>query len=277
MVSTLTSNAALPILSRNVISSIMIDIASVTLAIRDLDRVASFYRNAIGLTPISADATSVWLGVDGRKLLHLLHRQEFRPVDPAAAGLFHTAFLLPTRADLGRWLTHATTSGITLQGAADHLVSEAVYLADPEGNGIEIYADRPRTAWRWEGTQIAMVNARLDLPALMALDPTPWTGAPSGTTIGHVHLQVGDIAAAEPFYVAGLGLDITRRMPQALFISADGYHHHLALNTWNSQGAGPRDPTRAGLATVTLRNETPQPSMTDPWGTTIAFTTGDHP
>lgn len=255
----------------------MLDIASVTLTVRDLDRVARFYQDVIGLTPIATDATSVWLGVDGRQLLRLLHRPDLRPVDPAAAGLFHTAFLLPTRADLGRWLTHAAANGIKLQGAADHLVSEAVYLADPEGNGIEIYADRPRTAWRWEGTQIAMVNARLDLPALMALDAAPWTGAPSGTTIGHVHLQVGDIAAAEPFYVAGLGLDITRRMPQALFISAHGYHHHLALNTWNSQGAGPRDPTRAGLATVTLRTGAPRPSVTDPWGTAITFTTGDLP
>lgn len=254
----------------------MLDIASITLTVRDLDRVTRFYQDVIGLTPIATDASSVWLGVDGRKLLLLLHRPDLRPVDHANAGLFHTAFLLPTRADLGRWLTHAAASDITVQGAADHLVSEAVYLADPEGNGIEIYADRPRTAWRWEGTQIVMANARLDLRALMALDPTPWSGAPSGTTIGHVHLQVGDIATAEPLYVAGLGLDITRRMPQALFISADGYHHHLALNTWNSQGAGPRDPTRAGLATVTLRTDAPRPSATDPWGTVMAFTTGDH-
>lgn len=255
----------------------MLDIASVTLAVRDLDRVARFYQDAIGLTPITSDASAVWLGVDGRKLLHLLHRPDFRPTDPQAAGLYHTAFLLPTRADLGRWLRHAAALGLKIAGAADHLVSEAVYLADPEGNGIEIYADRPRSTWHWEGIQVAMANARLDLAALMALDPAPWTGAPAGTTIGHVHLQVGDLLAAEPLYVAGLGLDITRRMPQALFISADGYHHHLALNTWNSQGAGPRDPARAGLATVTLRTDAARPSVTDPWGTTIAFTTGDHP
>lgn len=255
----------------------MFDIDSVTLDVRDLDRVARFYQDVIGLGPIASDTSSVWLGVGGRKLLRLQHRPDLRPIDPASAGLFHTAFLLPTRADLGRWLTHAAASGITLQGAADHLVSEAVYLADPEGNGIEIYADRPRAAWRWEGTEVVMANARLDLRALMALDPAPWRGAPAGTVIGHVHLQVGDLVAAEPFYVAGLGLDITRRMPQALFLSADGYHHHLALNTWNSGGAGPRDPTRAGLAAVSLRAPSSQPPMIDPWGTTIAFTTGDHP
>ena len=255
----------------------MLDIASVTLAVRDLDRVARFYQDAIGLTAITTDASSVWLGVEGRKLLQLLDRPDFRPADPKAAGLYHTAFLLPTRADLGRWLRHAAALGLKIAGAADHLVSEAVYLADPEGNGIEIYADRPRTTWRWDGRQIAMANARLDLPALMALDPAAWTGAPTGTTIGHVHLQVGDIATAEPLYVTGLALDITRRMPQALFISAGGYHHHLALNTWNSQGAGLRDPNRAGLAAVTLRTDAPRPSVTDPWGTTLAFTTGDHP
>lgn len=255
----------------------MRDIASVTLTVRNLDRVARFYQDIIGLTPIASTDVSVWLGIDGRKLLLLQHRPDLRPVDPADAGLFHTAFLLPTRADLGRWLTHAAASGVTIQGAADHLVSEAVYLADPEGNGIEIYADRPRDAWRWEGPLIVMANARLDLGALMALDSAPWTGAPSGTAIGHVHLQVGDLAVAEPFYVAGLGLDIMARLPQALFVAADGYHHHLALNTWNSQGAGPRDPGRAGLATVTLRTPSPQPPMIDPWGTTIAFTTGDHP
>ena len=255
--------------------STTIDIGSVTLAVRDLDRVARFYRDAIGLAVIETAPDSVWLGAGGRKLLHLLHRPDFLPVDPQAAGLFHTAFLLPTRADLGRWLRHATQHHVQIDGAADHLVSEAIYLADPEGNGIEIYADRPRTAWKWDGSQVLMANDRLDFTALMALDNQPWTGAPSGTTIGHVHLQVGAIDTAEPFYTGSLGLDVTRRWPQALFMSTGGYHHHLAVNTWRSQGAGPRDPARAGLAAVTLRTTTPMPSRTDPWGTAIHFTAGD--
>ena len=253
----------------------MLDIASVTLAVRDLDHVARFYREAIGLVPQASSPDSLWLGVAGRKLLQLVDRPHLRPRDPASAGLFHTAFLLPTRADLGRWLIHAAGLGLTLAGAADHLVSEAVYLADPEGNGIEIYADRPRSAWRWEGTEIAMVNDRLDLPALMALDMTPWTGAPPGTTIGHVHLQVGDLATAAPFYTTTLGFSVTKRLPQALFLSTAGYHHHLAVNTWHSAGAGPRDTGRAGLAGVTLRTDGPPSApVTDPWGTQFSFSTG---
>ena len=254
-----------------------IDISSVTLAVRDLDLVARFYQDAIGLAAIETGRDSVWLGAADRKLLHLLHRPGLLPVDSHAAGLFHTAFLLPTRADLGCWLRHATQCGLRIDGAADHLVSEAVYLADPEGNGIEVYADRPRGAWRWEDGAVVMANNRLDFAALMAIDDRPWTGAPPGTTIGHVHLQVGAVAAAEPFYAAGLGLAVTRRLPQALFLSTGGYHHHIALNTWRSEGAGSRDPRRAGLAAVTLRTPQPLPSRTDPWGTTIQFINGDTP
>ena len=255
----------------------LLDISAVTLAARDLDRVADFYRTAIGLETIETAPGSVWLGAGGRKLLHLLHRPHFQPIDPREAGLFHTAFLLPTRADLGRWLRHATRLRLQIDGAADHLVSEAVYLADPEGNGIEIYVDRSRTAWRWEDGQVKMANDRLDLAGLMALDDQPWRGAPAGTTIGHVHLQVGDIETARPFYVDTLGLAVTRHWPQALFLSTGGYHHHVALNTWRSEGAGPRDPIRAGLAAVTLHTPQAMPSRTDPWGTIFHFTDGVTP
>lgn len=249
-----------------------IDVSSVTLTVRDLDRVARFYQDAIGLAAIETGPESVWLGAGARKLLHLQQRAGLLPVDPRSAGLFHTAFLLPTRADLGRWLRHARQHDLPIEGAADHLVSEAIYLADPEGNGIEVYADRPRSTWNWDNGQVAMANDRLDFAALMALDDEPWTGAPLATTIGHVHLQVGAIKAAEPFYAAGLGLAVTRRWPQALFLSTGAYHHHIALNTWRSGGAGPRDPARAGLAAVTLRTPSPMPSRTDPWGTAIHFT-----
>lgn len=255
-----------------------IEISSVTLDVRDLDRVAHFYQDALGLDVIETGPHSVWLGVGGRKLLLLQHRTGLLPVDQRSAGLFHIAFLLPTRVDLGRWLRHATQHHLSIDGAADHLVSEAVYLADPEGNGIEIYTDRPRAAWKWEAGQVVMANDRLDFAALMALDDQPSNGArytaPPGTTIGHVHLQVGAIEAAEPFYTGEIGLAVTRRWPQALFMSTGGYHHQIALNTWRSQGAGPRDPARAGLAAVTLRADQPKPSLTDPWGTAIHFTDG---
>jgi catechol 2,3-dioxygenase len=169
-------------------------------------------------------------------------------------------------------------------------VSEAVYLHDPEGNGIEIYADRPRSAWRWEqtpdGPRVLMANDRLDMIGLRALATSPWTGAPPGTTIGHVHLQVGDAAEAERFYAGVVGFEVTRQSPQAVFLSSGGYHHHLAANTWESLGAGPRDPRQAGLAWLQLKTQRPvvetiarrtgaadltRDGLRDKWGTQILF------
>lgn len=252
-------------------------ISAVSLAVRDLDRVARFYQDAIGLAVVDASPDRVRLGVDGQPFLSLLSRPSLRPVDRTAAGLFHTAFLLPHRADLGRWVRHAAATGVALTGAADHLVSEAVYLSDPEGNGIEMYADRPRDAWPWEGDQIVMANDRLDTAALRSLDPAPWTGAPAGTRLGHVHLQVGDTARAQPFYTDGLGLRVTRQWPGVLFLAAGDYHHHLAVNSWNSRGAGPRDPGCAGLAAVTLQTSRDPVILTDPWGTEFHLSPNGDP
>ena len=174
-----------------------------------------------------------------------------------------------------------------MEGAADHLVSEAVYLNDPEGNGIEIYADRPATSWRWTGPadarQVEMANAKLDIPGLIADAVTPWNGAPDGTCIGHVHLRVGEVNQAVGFYVGTLGLAVTRSWPQAAFMSTGGYHHHIAANTWHSAGTGQRDPAQAGLAWVTMQAATPAIAaaiarrggtgdLSDPWGTRIKIT-----
>ena len=229
-----------------------LEVAAVALAVRNLETVLAFYQETIGLALIERGSDHARLGAGGVGFLELLHRPDAKPVDPAAAGLFHTAFLLPSRADLGRWLRHAAEMGVPLDGAADHLVSEAIYLHDPEGNGIEIYADRPRAEWRWQGDQVVMANDRLDMIGLRALAAERWTGAPAGARIGHVHLQVGDTAEAERFYVGQLGLAPTRRWPKAVFMSTGGYHHHLAANSWQSAGAGKRDPDRAGLHAVTL-------------------------
>ena len=250
-------------------------VAGVALAVRDLDRVAQFYRDMVGLELIAQTTGSATLGAHGVAFLELFHRPERLPRDPAAAGLYHVAFLLPARADLGRWLRHAAEQGVRLDGAADHLVSEAVYLHDPEGNGVEIYADRPRAEWQWENGQVAMTNDRLDMIGLRGLAVDRWQGAPAGTRIGHVHLQVGDIATAERFYVGRLGLDVTRSWPQALFMSTGGYHHHIAVNTWQSAGAGVRDPARAGIDAVVLasagRPEPERNPLCDPWGTIFRF------
>ena len=244
-------------------------VSHVTLAVRDLPTVAVFYRDVIGFAVLSQDEHRVALGCGGHMLLTLVAEPGGARDDPASAGLFHIAFLFPGRVDLGRWLRHATAIGLTLDGAADHLVSEAVYLHDPEGNGIELTADRPRSAWRWSEGQVAMANARLDLTGLMSIDDSPWTGAPPGTVIGHVHLRVGEMATAADFFAGTLGMTLTRGLPQAAFMSSGGYHHHLAGNVWQSAGAGRRDPAVAGLREVALHASDSRAAgvFEDPWGT----------
>ena len=260
----------------------------VRLIVRDLDRVAQFYREALGLTPILATADRALLGTGETALVELITRPGAARRDPREAGLFHTAFLLPSRADLGRWLTHAADTGLRLQGASDHLVSEAVYLADPEGNGIEIYADRVPAGWTDAAGAIRMDTLPLDIDGVIgAAQRTSWTGFPKGGRVGHVHLQVGDLAAARGFYADTLGLDIAASMPSALFFGVGGYHHQLAGNVWNSRGAGARPADAAGLDAVELTvadapmlnaiaaraGATPDAdgtlTLTDPWGTTL--------
>jgi catechol 2,3-dioxygenase len=237
-------------------------ISSVALAVRDLERVAAFYRDVIGLQVLARTGDAVSLGAGGAAFLDLVRRPDALPDDPAGAGLYHTAFLLPSRADLGRWLAHFGELRLPLDGAADHSVSEAVYISDPEGNGVEVYADRPRAAWHWtdgpEGRRVEMVNRPLDAAGLLReAGGARWAGAPDGTRIGHVHLRVGDLAAAEDFYHGTIGLDPTRRRNGASFLSSGHYHHHLGMNVWQSAGAGRRDEAATGLAWFSLDVETP--------------------
>ncbi|TVR10278.1 MAG: VOC family protein [Salinarimonadaceae bacterium] len=228
-------------------------IGRVTLKARDLAAVSRFYREVIGLAPISEAAGSVTLGAGGKPLLEILGDPSLTLADRREAGLFHTAFLLPNRADLGRWLSFAGASGLRLQGASDHAVSEAVYLADPEGNGIEIYADRPPSRWPMCDGHIEMVSERLDIDDLIAAGAGGiWSGMPDGGIVGHVHLQVGDTALAERHYGDLFGLDVTCRYPGASFFGSGGYHHQLAGNVWNSRGAGERPDGRTGLASFEI-------------------------
>lgn len=227
----------------------------VTLVARDLDRLERFYREVIGLAQISRDVDTVRLGVGNRVLLVLRHDPAARPWRPQEAGLFHTAFLLPSRGDLGAWLLHAEKLCVPLSGAADHLVSEAVYLADPEDNGIEIYVDRPSFTWpRTEDGSVVMRNERLDRPGLLRA-AVPWTGMPEGGCVGHVHLQVGALETTERFYAGLLGFDVMCRYPGAVFLGAGGYHHQLAGNVWNSRGASMRPEGTTGLKEIVLRAE----------------------
>lgn len=264
----------------------------VALKVRDLGRVVDFYASVIGLSVITRSNTDALLGAGDTPLVSLIADRALAPNDGASAGLFHTAFLLPSRADLARWLVHAEDHSVRLDGAADHKVSEAVYLSDPEGNGIEVYADRSPAVWRGTDGVIAMVSDPLDLEALAGIAGAPWNGFPDKGFIGHVHLRVGDANAAEGFYADVLGLDVTARRTGAAFYGAGGYHHQLAANHWRSQGAGQRDDGTAGLesvdllvdaadlprvrdaarnAGIALRSSDGRTTLEDPWGTQIGL------
>jgi catechol 2,3-dioxygenase len=265
-------------------------IGAVSLRVHDLAGLTAFYRDGIGLGVIEQGAGFAALGVDGTVLVRLEQGAAQRT---SPAGLFHLAILLPSRGDLADWLAHAAATRIPLEGASDHLVSEALYLSDPEGNGIEIYRDRPRADWPRRNGAIKMATDRFDLNALVAeARPGAYTGMPSGTRMGHIHLCVGDTAEAEQFYVGVLGFDLMVRYPGASFLASGGYHHHIAGNVWNSRGAAPRQPREAGLDSFELvaRDaadfdamrqrllaaggvETPLgPSIADPWGNRLVLT-----
>src|SRR5262245_19811893 len=224
-------------------------IGAVGLKARDLPRLTDFYVNAIGLQVLEADSRTARLGAGGVPLLILEAAPGAAPDDPRTAGLYHTAFLQPTRAGLGRWLVHAARNRVALTGASDHLVSEAIYLDDPEGNGIEVYRDRLPQEWRWNGDRIQMATERLDLDNLAAeAANTAYQGAPAGLRVGHIHLRVGDLARTQGFYCDIVGLDPPSGRHGALFMSSGRYHHHVGSNIWHSAGAGLRDDERAGLS-----------------------------
>ncbi|CCM74837.1 VOC family protein [Rhizobium mesoamericanum] len=226
------------------------------LVVTDLPLVSSFYQSMLGLGVIEKSASGEVLGVDGTPLLSLTTGKHVRVAPRDAAGLFHTAFLMPSRTELARWLRHAAHNNVVLDGASDHLVSEAIYLSDPEGNGIEIYADRPHEQWKFhQDGQVEMATLRLDLQSLynsVAPDDA-WAGMADGTAIGHIHLQVGNIPEADAFYRDVLGLKLMAQRPGASFFATGGYHHHVAANIWNSRGAGTRADGMTGLSDYTLR------------------------
>ena len=226
-------------------------IGSIGLVARDLERLTNFYRDLLGLTVLERTGRLSRLGVGDTTLIEIEHRPNAKPDDPAQAGLYHTAFLMPTRQDHARWITHIAKARVPISGASDHGVSEAFYLDDPEGNGIEVYNDRPRERWNWENGLVTMQTKQLDIEAILReIDPASasYPAAPEGLRIGHVHLRVGSVERAEEFYRGALGLDLTRRRGGATFMSSGGYHHHVGANVWHSDGAGQRDDDRAGLA-----------------------------
>jgi catechol 2,3-dioxygenase len=233
-------------------------IGMVTIRVRKLDAMADYYRDVLGLAVMERSNTGATLGAGGVKLLVLAARPGAANEARTAAGLYHTAFLMPTRKDLARWLVNAAIHRVPLSGFADHLVSESVYLDDPEGNGIEVYADRDPSLWKWSDGSVAMATDQLDIDNLVSLTNTKvsdYAHAPDGLRIGHMHLRVGDLAKAEGFYRGTLGFDPTRARNGAAFLSSGGYHHHLGLNVWQSAGAGRRDDAATGLAWFSLEVE----------------------
>ncbi len=222
----------------------------VRLVVSDLDLVSRYYQTVIGLSVLESARNEQVLGAGGRPLLTLTQEPNAVRAPRSAAGLFHTAFLVPDREALARWASHAVDLNVRLEGASDHLVSEALYLTDPEGNGIEIYRDRQPEEWTFlQDGSVEMATARLDLRELLAAAPDEsWAGMEDGTVIGHIHLQVGDVTQAESFYQDVLGLKVMARYPGASFLATGGYHHHVAANVWNSRGALPRIEGMTGLA-----------------------------
>ena len=226
-------------------------LGAVRLQVSDLERSLAFYQETLGLRVRRRDGAAAVLAAhaDDATLVELHERPGARPAPHRGRlGLYHFAILLPDRPALGRFVGHLGEIGARA-GAGDHLVSEAFYLQDPDNLGIEVYADRPRSAWQRVGRELMMATDPVDVEGLVAAaGEMPWTGMPAGTAIGHVHLHVGDLAAGAAFFHEALGLDRTVwHYPGALFLGAGGYHHHLGTNTWAGPGARPPAPDDARL------------------------------
>lgn len=277
---------------------------AVSLRVGDLEAMSAYYERAFAFTPIEertrASEVHRVLGRGSTPMLRLIHTPDLPAVDPRQPGLYHTAFLFDDEAGLAATVSRAAREPRTrFAGAADHLVSEAFYFTDPEGNGVELYRDRPRDQWTYRNGQVEMGVIALDPRAYLREHLTEEAMAAAPRTagrVGHVHLQVGDIATARAFYVDALGFAPTLSgYPGALFASAGGYHHHVAMNVWHSAGAGPRAaslglgdvaiavPTRADLDALTARlrgrgiaftDDGRSVRTTDPWGTQVTVTTG---
>jgi catechol 2,3-dioxygenase len=272
----------------------------VRLQVADLARSVAYYQHVLGLALLNATASRATLAGhgDSTPLIELNELPGAAAAPPLGRlGLYHFALLLPSRAALAHFVRHLSSIGARA-AMSDHLVSEAVYLTDPDGLGIEVYADRPRASWRMDGPALAMDTIPLDLADLLRTAPAqPWTGMPAGTRIGHVHLHVGDLAGSASFYHEGLGLDrIVLQFPGALFMSAGGYHHHLGTNTWAARapraGTGearllewtlhvPSDTIAAAAASIEAAggavewdDDRRTFAAADPWGTRVRIVYG---
>lgn len=224
------------------------------LRVSDAGRALDFYVNKVGLLLRARSDAFALLGTAAEELLRLEFAPGIEPRDGRETGLYHVAFLLPDRPSLGAAIARLAANNVKL-GAADHLVSEAIYVWDPDNNGIEIYRDRPRDEWTWKDGQVQMSNRPLDIQGLLA-EPDVETLArqpmKDGTRIGHIHLEVDDLAKARNFYGDAVGFAPVATLPGAQFLSAGGYHHHLGMNVWESRNGPPPSPHKAGLSMMTF-------------------------
>jgi catechol 2,3-dioxygenase len=274
-----------------------LSMGAVTLRVKNLDNMISYYRDAVGLDLISEIAGSAILGRGNQPALVLEYAPEMKHASDNQAGLFHSAFLFETRAQLAYAVASvAAKYPGSFTGSADHLVSEAFYFDDPENNGVELYWDRARTDWSWKHGEIEMGTFGLD-PNTYLRENLPKKVEETASKIGHVHLSVGSIEQAQDFYVQKLGFDVTMNWGgTALFVSAGGYHHHMAMNIWRSRGAGLRQPTlglrdvsiilpdtdslgevaeRLAHADVAIRNDGNSIRLDDPWGNQVSLSSGN--
>ena len=233
-------------------------IGRVALAVADIERSIGFYTDVIGLSLLAREGNDAQMGAGTEPLL-LLHGQAGLSRVRRATGLYHFALLLPSRADLGDALQHYVAVNAPISGFADHAVSEAIYLTDPDGHGIEIYRDRPREEWAFTNGKLRMTTEPIDFEGVIGAatgraQGGVWRGLPPGTMMGHIHLQVAQIEATERFYIDLIGLDlIIRYGPSATFLAANGYHHHLGANVWAGAGLPPAPDDAARLLWYEIR------------------------
>ncbi|MRG88339.1 VOC family protein [Salinibacillus xinjiangensis] len=229
-------------------------VGEVNINVTDLGQSLEFYQHILGFKVLRQTDSKAVLTADGKTpLLTIEQPEDVLPKQARTTGLFHFAILLPSRSDLSAFLRHIVQTKFRYGlGASDHYVSEAIYLSDPDGNGIEVYRDRPSSEWNWSNGEVEMATVELDAQGLLAESTDEWKGMPNGTIMGHIHLHVSDLKTTEDFYVNGLGFDIITTYPGALFASTGGYHHHLGLNVWNGTGIPAPPENSVGLNWYTL-------------------------
>ncbi|MDQ0230879.1 VOC family protein [Metabacillus malikii] len=226
---------------KNFHKSPYIYVSEVSIKVGDLTKSLQFYEQIVGLKLLEKAGSIATLTADDRTpILKLEQPEGVTPKEEKTVGLYHFALLLPTRKDLSEYLRHILKIGYPI-GAADHHVSEALYLNDPDGNGIEIYRDRPDSEWIWKDGLVHMTTEQLDGNAILAESSGEWSRLPSNTKMGHIHLHVNDVKRAETFYTELLGFEVVSYYPQAAFLSSGNYHHHIAINLW--QGADAKKPS----------------------------------